>query len=150
MCNRDAPLEHCPARYWFNYADERRLGVRFAMAYQFVILVVDDETPVRSFVRELLTSAGFAVLMAGDAYEAIRVIAERHVDLLFTDIVMPGANGFDLAAQAKLIRPNLKVLYCTGFAEKAKGRFGPRHGKLLEKPIRAESLTSEIRKALGA
>lgn len=119
------------------------------MAHQFVILVVEDETPVRNFFEELLTAAGFAVLAAGDAYEAIRVITERHVDLLFTDIVMPGADGFDLAAQAKLIRPNLKVLYCTGFADKAKGRFGPRHGKLLEKPIRAEALTLEIRKALG-
>jgi CheY-like chemotaxis protein len=119
------------------------------MARQFVILVVEDETAVRDFVFELLTTAGFAALAASDAYEAIRVIAERHVDLLFTDIVMPGADGFDLAAQAKLIRPNLKVLYSTGFAEKAKGRFGPRHGKLLEKPIRADVLTSEIRKALA-
>lgn len=120
------------------------------MARQFVILVVEDESTVRDFVLELLTGAGFTVVTAADAYEAIRVIAERHVDLLFTDIVMPGADGFDLAAQAKLIRPNLKVLYSTGFAEKAKGRFGPRHGKLLEKPIRAEQLTEEIRKALGS
>jgi CheY-like chemotaxis protein len=119
------------------------------MARQFVILVVEDETQVRDFVMELLTGAGFSVLVAGDAYEAIRVIAERHVDLLFTDIVMPGANGFDLAAQAKLIRPHLKILYSTGFAEKAKGRFGPRYGKLLEKPIRAEVLTSEVRRALA-
>jgi CheY-like chemotaxis protein len=119
------------------------------MTRQFVILVVEDESSVRNFVLELLTAAGFATLAAGDAYEAIRIIAERHVDLLFTDIVMPGADGFDLAAQAKLIRPNLKVLYSTGFADKAAGRFGPRHGKLLEKPIRAEVLTSEIKKALA-
>jgi CheY-like chemotaxis protein len=119
------------------------------MARQFVILVVEDETQVRDFVAELLTGAGFTVLVAGDAYEAIRVIAERHVDLLFTDIVMPGASGFDLAAQAKLIRPRLKVLYSTGFAEKAKGRFGPRYGALLEKPIRAEVLTSEVRRVLA-
>ncbi len=119
------------------------------MVRQFVILVAEDEVPVRDFVVELLTGAGFCVLIAGDAYEAIRVIADRHVDLLFTDIVMPGASGFDLAAQAKLIRPHLKVLYSTGFAEKAKGRFGPRYGRLLEKPIRAEVLTSEIKKALA-
>lgn len=119
------------------------------MARQFVVLVVEDETPVRNFALELLTAAGFITLAAADAYEAIRIIAERHVDLLFTDIVMPGADGFDLAAQAKLIRPNLKVLYSTGFADRAKGRYGPRYGKLLEKPIRAETLTSEIRKAVA-
>lgn len=105
---------------------------------------------MRNFAQELLAGAGFTVLTASDAYEAIRVLAERHVDLLFTEIVMPGADGFDLAAQAKLIRPNLKVLYCTGFAEKARGRFGPRYGKLLEKPIRADVLTAEVRNALAA
>lgn len=119
------------------------------MTRRFIILVVEDESTVRDFVLSLLSDKGFTVLSAEDAYEAIRVIAERHVDLLFTDIVMPGADGFDLAAQAKLIRPSLKVLYSTGFADKAKGRFGPRYGRLLEKPIRAEALVSAIEKALA-
>ncbi|MGO8919629.1 MAG: response regulator [Stellaceae bacterium] len=118
------------------------------MASRFIILVVEDETTVRDFVLHLLSDRGFSVLTAQDAYEAIRVIAERHVDLLFTDIVMPGADGFDLAAQAKLIRPFLKVLYSTGFADKAAGRHGPRYGKLLQKPIRADALVAEIEQAL--
>ena len=119
------------------------------MTRHFTILVVEDETTVRDFVLHLLTDKGFIVISAQDAYEAIRVIAERHVDLLFTDIVMPGADGFDLAAQAKLIRPSLRVLYSTGFADRAKGRHGPRYGKLLEKPIRADALVAAIEKALG-
>jgi len=119
------------------------------MARRFTLLVVEDETTVRDFVLRLLTDKGFIALSAQDAYEAIRVIAERHVDLLFTDIVMPGADGFDLAAQAKLIRPMLKILYSTGFAETARGRFAPRFGKLLEKPIRAEALMAEIEAALA-
>ena len=119
------------------------------MTRHFIILVVEDESTVRDFLLRLLSDKGFTVITAQDAYEAIRVIAERHVDLLFTDIVMPGVDGFDLAAQAKLIRPSLKVLYSTGFAEKAKGRFGPRYGKLLEKPIRADALIAAIEKALG-
>ena len=118
------------------------------MASRFTILVVEDETTVRDFVLRLLTDKGFTVLAAQDAYEAIRIVAERHVDLLFTDIVMPGADGFDLAAQAKLIRPRLKVLYSTGFADRAQGRLGPRYGKLLQKPIRAEALLVEIEEAL--
>ncbi len=119
------------------------------MTRHFIILVVEDESTVRDFLLRLLSDKGFTVITAQDAYEAICVIAERHVDLLFTDIVMPGADGFDLAAQAKLIRPSLKVLYSTGFAEKAKGRFGPRYGKLLEKPIRADALIAAIEKALS-
>jgi CheY-like chemotaxis protein len=118
------------------------------MARRFTILVVEDETTVRDFVLRLLSDRGFTVLAAQDAYEAIRVLAERHVDLLFTDIVMPGADGFDLAAQAKLIRPNLRVLYSTGYADSARGRHGPRYGKLLEKPIRADALLQEIDQAL--
>jgi CheY-like chemotaxis protein len=119
------------------------------MSRRFTILVVEDETTVRDFVLRLLSDRGFTVLSAADAYEAIRVISERHVDLLFTDIVMPGADGFDLAAQAKLIRANLRVLYSTGFAEKAKGRTGTRYGKLLEKPIRADALVAAVEEALA-
>jgi CheY-like chemotaxis protein len=118
------------------------------MTRHFTILVVEDESTVRDFLLRLLSDKGFTVITAQDAYEAIRVITERHIDLLFTDIVMPGADGFDLAAQAKLIRPNLRVLYSTGYAEKAKGRFGPRYGRLLEKPIRADALLAAIEKAL--
>jgi CheY-like chemotaxis protein len=119
------------------------------MSRRFTILVVEDEFTVRDFVLRLLSDKGFTVLSAGDAYEAIRIIAERHVDLLFTDIVMPGADGFDLAAQAKLIRRNLRVLYSTGYAEKAKSRSTARYGKLLEKPIRADALVAAIEKALS-
>jgi DNA-binding NtrC family response regulator len=119
------------------------------MSRRFTVLVVEDETTVRDFVLRLLSDRGFTVLSAADAYEAIRVITERHVDLLFTDIVMPGADGFDLAAQAKLIRPTLRVLYSTGFADKAKGRSSPRYGRLLEKPMRAEALVAAVEKALS-
>jgi len=120
------------------------------MARRYTILVVEDETTVRDFLLALLAGHGFTVLSAGDAYEAIRVIAERHIDLLFTDIVMPGASGFELAAQAKLIRPNMKILYSTGFAEKAKGRDAVRYGKVLEKPVRADVLTEEIFRTLAS
>lgn len=118
------------------------------MARPYTVLVVEDESTVRDFVLALLTGQGFTVLTAQDGYEAIRILIERHVDLLFTDVVMPGVNGFQLALQAKLIRPDLKVLYITGFAEQAEGRDGLRHGKLLRKPIRAAELTDEIYKAL--
>ena len=88
------------------------------------------------------------MLVARDGYEAIRLLVEHHVDLLFTDVVMPGISGFELARQAKLIRRNLSVLYATGFADQAKGK-GIRYGKILEKPIRADEILAEISQALA-
>jgi CheY-like chemotaxis protein len=114
------------------------------------ILFVEDESALRDLVEEVLFSNGFNVLVASNGYEAIRLLTEHHVDLLLTDIVMPGLNGFDLARQAKVMRPKLHVLYTTGYDLVAGGRFGLRHGKLLEKPIRPAELVSEVREALSA
>jgi CheY-like chemotaxis protein len=116
----------------------------------YSILVVEDEDDVRELVATSLRHRGFSVLSVPNAEVALQILMEQvKFDLLFTDIVMPGADGFDLAAQAKLIRPSLKVLYSTGFADRAQGRFGPRYGRLLEKPIRADALIAAIEKALG-
>lgn len=117
------------------------------MERQYTVLVVEDETALREFVLELLSSKGFTVLSAADGFEAIRILAERTVDLMFTDIVMPGISGFQLAQQAKLMRPALKVLYTTGYAQE-EARQTLRHGKLVRKPLRAAEILSEIRAAL--
>lgn len=62
------------------------------------ILLVEDDTAVREVVIRMLSERGFGVLSAGDSYEAIRILAERHVDVLFADIVLPGAiDGVQLA-----------------------------------------------------
>jgi CheY-like chemotaxis protein len=119
------------------------------MTYHPTILFVEDESALRDLAEEVLSDKGFDVLLASDGYEAIRLLTEHHVDLLLTDIVMPGINGFDLARQAKVMRPNLHVLYTTGYDLVAGGRFGLRHGKLLEKPIRPAGLVSEVTKALS-
>lgn len=117
------------------------------MKRQYTILVVEDETALRDFVLELLASRGFEVLSAADGFEAIRILAERPVDLMFTDIVMPGISGFQLAQQAKLMRPALKVLYTTGYAQE-EARQTVRHGRLVRKPLRATEILSEIQDAL--
>ena len=119
-----------------------------AMAPRYTILFVEDEAALRELVVQILTPLGFEVLVAADGYEAIRFLVERPVDLLFTDIVMPGLNGFDLAAQAKLLRPDLKVLYATGYAVQER-RQAIRHGKLLRKPLRADQLAAEVNLALA-
>jgi two-component system, cell cycle sensor histidine kinase and response regulator CckA len=119
------------------------------MTYRSTILFVEDESDLRDLVSEVLSAKGFEVLLASDGYEAVRLLTEHHVDLLLTDVVMPGISGFELARQAKLMRPGLRVLYTTGYAEQAQGRHGVRHGKLLTKPIRAAELVSEVSQALS-
>lgn len=122
------------------------VGVNAGVGRRFTVLFVEDEALVRDSVAQLLETHGFNVLVAADAYEAIRILVERHVDVLFTDIVMPSLSGFELAQQAKLIRPHIAVLYTTGYADKARGYYGPRYGQLIEKPFRPEQLLAELRK----
>jgi CheY-like chemotaxis protein len=119
------------------------------MPRQFTILLVEDDSEVREVVVRILSAKNFRVLTAINGYEAVRLLTEHHVDVMFTDIVMPGLSGYELAAQAKLIRPTLQVLYTTAFDGNAPGRdMAARYGKVIQKPIRAEDLVAEIELAL--
>src|SRR5215469_15721036 len=80
-------------------AREQRLDGR--MGRQFTVLLVEDDSEVRSVVQQMLVARNFRVLVASDGYEAIRLLIDQHVDVMFTDIVMPGVSGYELAAQAK-------------------------------------------------
>jgi CheY-like chemotaxis protein len=115
----------------------------------FTILLVEDDIEVRDVVAKMLLARHLKVLTARDGFEAIRVLTIHQADLMLTDVVMPGLSGYELAAQAKLMQPALRVLYTTGFGGDAPGRTMAAHyGKLLEKPIRAEALVGEIELAL--
>ena len=119
------------------------------MDRQFTVLFVEDDPLVRDAVVALLREHGFRVLGAEDGYEAIRLLVAHQMDLMVADLVMPGISGFELGMQAKLIRPNLRVLYMTGYAEQAAGK-GIRYGKVLQKPVRADELLAEVTQALAA
>lgn len=114
------------------------------MPRPYTVLFVEDETAIRELVMEILSKKGFLAVSAADGYEALRILAERHVDVLLTDIVMPGISGFQLASQAKLMRPRLKVLYVTGYGDQAAGAKDLRQGKLLPKPLRPTALVWEL------
>lgn len=82
------------------------------------ILVVDDESGIREVVERILVRHGHAVLVAADGDEALRV-AQQHagvIDVLFTDVIMPGINGPDLAVALLARRPELRVVYMSGYA----------------------------------
>jgi CheY-like chemotaxis protein len=116
------------------------------------ILVVEDEPLVREFALDLLSSLGYAVLGAHDAISAMRLLEDTpSLDLIFTDIVMPGVDGIVLADMAIRRRPALKILYATGFRDLAgaKAKAGILHGKILEKPYRAADLRQEIERLLA-
>jgi len=113
------------------------------------LLVVEDDAAVRATVVELLTELGYRVLKATDGQSALAVIQRGlPVDLLFTDVVMPGPlSSPDLARQAKVLLPDLEVLFTSGYAENAivhGGRLDP-GVCLLSKPYRREELALRLR-----
>ena len=116
------------------------------------ILVVEDEPLIQLVTSEALHESGYRVLAAGDADEAIGILTrEPSVGLLFTDIVMPGPlDDFGLAAWAKSVRPDLKVLYTSGYSwAAAQAHAGSVHGEMLRKPYRAGELQRAVRSALA-
>ena len=118
------------------------------------ILVVEDDRDVRAYLVELLRDLNYRVLSAHDAVSALGLIenGDIRIDLLLTDVVLPGMNGRQLAEQAKNRRPDLKVLFTTGYSRNAivhQGRLDPGVA-MIQKPITQESLAARIRDLLDA
>ena len=118
------------------------------------ILVVEDDALVRSYVVTQLLSLGYDVTTAANAAEGLAVIkSDKPIDVLFTDVIMPGSmNGRQLAEAAKLLRPALGILYTSGYSENAivhHGRLDP-GVLLLAKPYRKSDLARMIRKAVAS
>jgi CheY-like chemotaxis protein len=116
------------------------------------ILLVEDETVVRQLVAEILETSGYAVLQAGDGPSALELL-RRHsdpIDLLLTDVVMPGMSGPDVAAAVASLRPGTHLLYMSGYTDSAIVH----HGVLepgtafLQKPFSADDLTRKVRSLL--
>ena len=104
------------------------------------ILVVDDDPDVRDYASSVLEEYGYAVLTAPDGEAALGMLrGEAHVDLLFTDVVMPGLNGFEVARRALQETPGLKVLFASGYANDLTPA-----GRLLKKPYRPQQLAGEV------
>jgi PAS domain S-box-containing protein len=118
------------------------------------ILVVEDDDDVRTYSVETLRDLGYRVIEAHDGPSALRLLERQlRVDLLFTDVVLPsGMTGAQVAAQARALRPSLKVLFTTGYARNAiihQGRLD-KGVQLITKPFTFEDLAAKIRDVLDA
>jgi signal transduction histidine kinase len=116
------------------------------------LLVVEDETAVRELVRTALVRCGYRVLAARDGEEALTRAAAHagRIDLLLTDVVMPGINGRELATRFHQSRPNSRVLFMSGYAADMISDEGALAGdaNLLMKPFTPDELEARVRKAL--
>jgi two-component system cell cycle sensor histidine kinase/response regulator CckA len=117
------------------------------------VLLVEDADMIRHLAREIIGRAGYCVLEASDADEAMTV-ASRHsgvIDLLLTDVIMPGASGVDLVGRLRTVRPDVAILYMSGYSDNAIVRNGllTEGAAFLQKPFTPENLLRKIREALA-
>jgi len=117
------------------------------------ILLVEDHEGLRGYSSGVLRELGYDVLEASDSDEALKILRDTSdVQLLFTDVVLPGLNGRQLADEAALLHPNIKVLYTTGYTRNAivhNGRLD-RGVSLITKPFTFEALARKVRQILDA
>jgi len=106
------------------------------------VLFVDDDDLVRDVVSKIIEGNGLRALAANSAAEAISIIVQQPVDVLFTDIVMPERDGIELAKQAKKLRPDIKLMFITGYVARAAD--ATLLGPLLFKPLRAHQIEAAL------
>jgi len=117
-----------------------------------VVLVIDDELTVRMLIADVLAEAGYSAIEAADGQSGLKLLeSDARVDLLITDVGLPGGmNGRQVADAARALRPELKVLFITGYAETAvvrDGQLDPGMG-LITKPFQMDALGAKIREML--
>ena len=140
----DAPIED----------NDKEGRTDFEGGFGETVLVVDDEQTVRLLMSDLLQDAGYRVLEAPDGPSGLKILqSETRVDFLLTDVGLPGGmNGRQVADAARVLRPNLKVLFVTGYAENAvigNGHLEPGM-QVITKPFSMEDLAAKVRKMIDS
>jgi two-component system, cell cycle sensor histidine kinase and response regulator CckA len=117
------------------------------------VLLVEDEEAVRQSASEFLTTCGYTVLQAINGEDALRVVQEYRatIDLMITDVVMPHMGGAKLAGQLASARPDMKVLFVSGYAESTVQRYGSIDitSNFLQKPFSLKMLSRKVREVLA-
>jgi CheY-like chemotaxis protein len=116
------------------------------------VLVVEDQEEVRGFVVQALRERGYDVLSAGDGEQAISTAAQHsgNIDVLLTDVVLPGINGREVAERLKHARSSLKVIYTSGYTQDLIADRGVLHSDVsfVPKPYTAEQIAAKVRETL--
>ena len=116
------------------------------------ILLVEDEAAVRGLAKRILTQKGYRVLEASDGAIALRVAAGHvgEIDLVLTDVAMPNLGGRGMVEELKELSPGMRVLFMSGYPkEEVFPEKGSKHVAYLQKPFTSETLSAEVRAALG-
>src|SRR5450755_2038921 len=121
---------------------------------QETILLVEDETNLRRLARQYLETQGYKILEAEDGAAALQIVDgyKGAIDLLLTDVIMPGMNGRELATQIGKLLPDVRVLYMSGYTENAIGHDGTLDAgiNLLQKPFSLPALKDRVRELLDS
>ena len=127
-------------------------GPRVSAAGSETLLLVEDEEGVRKLLTHVLHKRGYKVLEASDGEEALRLFERRGADihLVLTDMVMPHMSGRQFGERLRALRPDLKIIYMSGYTDDVlvrTGALGPGMS-FLQKPLRPEVLAAKVREAL--
>ena len=120
------------------------------MAHSKLIMLVDDEAPMRRMLRTVLESQGYFVMEAGDGVDALDLMKDlgEDIDLLLTDFVMPRMDGIALAERVRQLRPQTKVLLMSGYIRACLA--GTYEWNLIPKPFRPQELLDRVHEVLDA
>ena len=116
------------------------------------ILVVDDEVSLSRLMEEILTGQGYDVLCAGDAQQALEILKNNSVDLMISDVLMPGMDGYQLATEVEKHYPTVKIQMVSGFSDGRKAVLsnGSLHQQRLSKPVGIDVLLRRVKDLLDA
>jgi CheY-like chemotaxis protein len=132
---------------------EKPISLDFQRGNRELILVVEDEAAVRSTIIGMLKRLNYEVISFGNGFEAIKYFKknEKNIDLLFTDIVMKGLKGNELANELKKLNPNLKVLFASGYTDKVIAKYGVlyKDTHFIAKPFSFDMLAEKIHEILN-
>lgn len=117
------------------------------------VLVVEDEPGLRKLVCETLNQLGYSVLQAEDGREALRILEEpqRIVDVILTDVIMPGMGGPELAQRVRSLAPGTRIIYMSGYTADTLALYGPPHPdtEYIQKPFTPAALAEKLRQVLS-
>ncbi|OGB27804.1 MAG: hypothetical protein A3I66_06245 [Burkholderiales bacterium RIFCSPLOWO2_02_FULL_57_36] len=133
---------------------ERKTATAVSAAASATVLLVDDEAPLRMLLAEILSGAGYAVIEAADGREGLKILqSPQHIDLLVSDVGLPGnMNGRQMADAARVLRPGLKVIFITGYAEHAALGNGQLDTgmQVMTKPFALDTFMAKVSESLDA